>query len=123
MISLRYGSEETGASPRADDLFSQGCALGSSEACRLLVVESLSKQEGTKDDASRQTLFRQACDRGATMGCLALYDSLKNQPRTPGEPLELPGLLKRACLEGDATSCSLVRELAPRSDELTCRSE
>ncbi|WNG45916.1 sel1 repeat family protein [Archangium minus] len=181
MISRQYGAEEGGAAPRADDLFSRGCALGSSEACRLLVVESLTRQEGVKDDAAQQALFRQACDRGAAMGCLALYDALKHQPRAPGTSLELSGLLKRACrfgeaqacefledisrvsqrqcgagsasacgvlgalmtsqptfgseaaegmrllqracLEGDATSCSLVRELAPRSEELTCRVE
>ncbi|QRK04822.1 sel1 repeat family protein [Archangium violaceum] len=112
MISLRYGAEEAGELPRADDLFSRGCALGSSEACRLLVVESLSMQEGMRDDASRQALFRQACDRGAAMGCLALYDSLRNQPRAPGAPLELPGLLKRACRFGETQACEFLEDIS-----------
>ncbi|MFL5354180.1 tetratricopeptide repeat protein [Archangium sp.] len=177
VLSLQSGA---GASTRADDLFTRGCALGSSEACRLLMVETLEHRGGMKDDATQRALFREACDRGAAVGCLALYDALRHQPAENGTRLELPGLLKRACRlgearaceflddvsrvsqrqcgagsapacgvlgalllseptveseategmrflqracqEGDAASCALVLEVAPRSSALTCRS-
>ncbi|PTL84982.1 tetratricopeptide repeat protein [Vitiosangium sp. GDMCC 1.1324] len=179
VLSLQPG--EAGDATRAEDLFSRGCALGSSEACRLLVLENQEHQGRVKDDAAQQALFRQACDRGAAVGCLALYDALRHQPRDSATSLEMPGLLKRACrfgeakacefledisraawkqcgggaaaacgvigtllvsqpsfgneategmqllqracLEGDAASCTLVRGLAPRASELSCRSE
>lgn len=178
LISLQSGGLPD--APRADDLFTRGCELGSPEACRMRVLMTLQRRGGAQDEAARQALFRQACDRGAAVGCLALYDVLRHQPPEPGAPLQLPGLLKRACRlgeaqacgfleevsrlsqakcsegsasacgvlggllvsspalgmeavegmrllhhacrQGDAVSCELARDLAPRSDALTCRS-
>lgn len=178
LISLQSGGIP--GAPRADDLFSRGCELGSPEACRMRVLRTLQHRGSEEDEVTRRALFRQACDRGAAVGCLALYDVLRHQPPEPGAPLQLPGLLKRACRlgesqacefleevsrmsqekcsegsasacgvlggllvsspalelesvegmqllhracrEGDAVSCELVRDLAPRSDERTCRS-
>jgi TPR repeat protein len=104
-------SKQPGEATRADDLFTRGCALGSSEACRNLVL--MTQQQGeVKDAAAQQALFRQACDRGAAVGCLALYDVLRRKPSEPGQPLELPGLLKRACRFGDAKACEFLDDVS-----------
>ncbi len=99
--------------PRADALFSRGCALGSSEACRNLVLMTLQQGGAVKDDVAQQALFRQACDRGAAVGCLALYEVLRRKPsQSGGESLELPGLLKRACRFGEAKACDFLDEVS-----------
>jgi TPR repeat protein len=112
VLSLQPGAEGAGDATHADDLFSRGCALGSSEACRLLVVETLQHRGGVKDDAAQRALFRQACERGAGVGCLALYDALRHQPREASAPLELPGLLKRACRFGEAQACEFLEDIS-----------
>lgn len=109
VLSLRSGA---GESARADDLFTRGCSLGSSEACRLLMVETLEHHGGVKDDAAQRALFREACDRGAAVGCLALYDALRHRPVEPGTRLELPGLLKRACRLGEAQACEFLDDIS-----------
>jgi TPR repeat protein len=110
MISLQSG--EATEATRADDLFSRGCELGSSEACRMLVLQSRDPRGAVKDEAARQALFRHACDRGAAMGCLALYDALRQKPPEPGMPLELSGLLKRACRYGETQACGFLEEVS-----------
>lgn len=109
VLSLQSGA---GEAARADDLFTRGCSLGSSEACRLLMAESLEHRGGVKDDAAQRALFREACERGAAMGCLALYDALRHQPVEPGTRLELPGLLKRACRLGEAQACEFIDDIS-----------
>lgn len=110
MMALQ-SSDETEA-PRVGELFSRGCALGSSEACRSLVLMTAQRGEVVKDDAAQQALFRQGCDRGAAVGCLALYDVLRRKPSQAGEPLALPGLLKRACRFGEANACDFLDEVS-----------
>ncbi|WP_224370441.1 tetratricopeptide repeat protein [Hyalangium versicolor] len=112
MLSLQSSEGETGKAPGADALFSRGCALGSSEACRLLVLENQETQGDVKDAASQEALFRQACDRGAAMGCLALYDTIKRRQPDRGASLEMPGLLKRACRLGEARACEFLEEVS-----------
>lgn len=96
----------------ADALFSRGCALGSSEACRSLVLRTRRQSGEVKDEPTQQALFRQACEHGAAMGCLALYDSLRRKPAGPGVSLELPGLLKRACRFGEAKACEFLDDVS-----------
>jgi hypothetical protein len=112
VLSLQSGDGESASATRAAELFSRGCALGSSEACRLFVLEAREHGGNAKEDAAREALFRQACDRGAAMGCLALYDVLRHKPPEPGASLELPGLLKRACRFGEASACEFLEDVS-----------
>ncbi|WNG26948.1 sel1 repeat family protein [Cystobacter fuscus] len=100
------------AEPRAEQLLSRGCELGSPEACRLTVLETLDSQGSSKNAADRRALFRHACDRGAALGCLALYDELRDEPLAPRPVFELPGLLKRACLLGAGQACEFLDEVS-----------
>lgn len=109
MLSLQLKGAR--AVTRADALFARGCELGSSEACRLLVLETQAHRQEGEGETTRQALFRQACDRGAAVGCLALYDVLRHQPPEPGRPTQLPGLLKRACRLGEASACEFLEEV------------
>ncbi|WNG17390.1 tetratricopeptide repeat protein [Cystobacter fuscus] len=100
------------AEPRAEQLLSRGCELGSPEACRLTVLETLDAQGRQENTADRRALFRHACDRGAALGCLALYDELRGEPLAPRPVFELPGLLKRACLLGAGQACEFLDEVS-----------
>ncbi len=115
VLSLQF--QGLPGAPRADDLFSRGCELGSSEACRMRVLMTLQQHGGEEDEAARQALFRQACDRGAAVGCLALYDVLRHKLPEPGVALQLPGLLKRACQFGETQSCEFLEALSRVSQE------
>ena len=97
---------------RADDLFTRGCDLGSPEACRLIVLKTLDAHGDLKDGTVRRALFRHACDQGAAVGCLALYDLLRHQPSEPGTSLQLPALLKRACRLGEAQACEFLEDVS-----------
>ncbi|OJH41742.1 hypothetical protein BON30_00390 [Cystobacter ferrugineus] len=99
------------AEPRAEQLLSRGCELGSPEACRLTVLETLDSQGRQKNTADRRALYRHACDRGAALGCLALYDELRDEPLALRPVFELPGLLKRACLLGAGQACEFLDEV------------
>jgi TPR repeat protein len=104
-------AEGAWAAPRAGQLLSRGCDLGSPEACRLAVLETLGSQGSGKDDAGRRALFRHACDQGAALGCLALYDELRSEPPAHRPVFELPGLLKRACQLGAVQACGFLDEV------------
>lgn len=97
---------------RVDALFTRGCDLGSPEACRLLVLETLGRHEEGPDGAVRQALFQHACEQGAGVGCLALYEQLKHQPPETRSSFQMSGLLKRACQWGEAQACEFLDEVS-----------
>jgi TPR repeat protein len=106
--ALRHHPSGPGTWLELPGLLERACRFGEAQACEFL------------DDVSR--VSRRQCEAGSASACGVLGALLLSGPGSESEATEGLHFLQRACQEGDAASCSLVLELAPRSDELTCRS-
>jgi hypothetical protein len=90
-------------------LLKRACRLGEVKACEFL------------DEVSRVTQGQ--CKDGVAAACGVLGTLLVSPPVLGREASEGMQLLRHACHGGDAASCALLRDVAPRLDALTCRSE